>query len=1205
MEDFILKDNIRHKAYNFPKTVLSFKKKGAPPDEKSDVLFMDGFQTHYEIEPNENGYLLKLLADLAFLGEHHFSWKKGKNVFEKLGADNGIIRVESLKDGLFKIWLKTGESFTYKINTKLKLVSQKEQILGGTIETTIIKTLVFENKSIYKFTLKLKKELDYLEIFEEMSGFQKDQAMLCIEWENFSPDFRYTLDRKEEKIDAYIDDEGKFPFVINPFMPKASWWHQRYAAYADKKSKLWSGILLHDLKHFNDGEYAVWGSKDSLAFSLYENRIEGAVANGERAFMHVLCADKKPEALGFHYMRYYSVVSLNKVKDYILDWDDDKNEYPKYFKIGKDTKWGGFYGDHTGKASDEDMMSILDRDATIFASPENIAPVSCRAYRSSWAQTFDLTAKELTDVEFKRVRAAMALVCYTFADENYYPVENMLAGHPNFLTDVLGTIAVFASLLGKKHPMHDKWLSYYEIAMARNLKYHIRPDVEKWNALGGRWTENIGAYMTCMLQCTVYDCHMIYKLNGGEMPVLYPHIKNFVAFLLNMQMAENAEGRRLYARHGAHAATGAYGGEYGHGFCLMMIELADMLEFYEPQYSEYILHNFRKDSDFSGVISSAGIYGETYKNDTQNRYGTSPQLYSCKYTGLGFMLRDHVNTDGEMSVFLQQIDEGPNYRWGRAAQGGCGEIYYYAVRRQFTDHAPEDVGDENRGDVQSCTNFGVLVGHEYKSVGRNDLTEPLMDFGFIKYARVNAGEYSAPYYKYRSVMMVENRYIAVYDAVADLKQQGRFTWAQNQKNDFPLIKNIRPGVNGVLDGSGIPVDKHSDYKSKYEPCRVMNYDGQGDFFTIVTHLRDYHDERPLYSIDKKEYGAELVFPQTRDKVFNDQSRIYIEEKDYAFDGYAGYMTEASFEKRLALFNGSHIRTGNIAITIAHDKKLRRGLSGVFKAGEMSGKAVFEAPGEVKIAIPKIENGKVFIDGKDIAFEYSEGLYAFIMPQGNHSYNIGSLPEIDKAVIDRVVVNHDGFTAKWQNISGAEVYEISVSEDLEYTYKIVGEIKKAVGENAFTVSGLKQGKYHVRVCGLRGDKRGEYSHAYPVYVTLKMPHQPEGLRVVATNGKYLASWGEVLGSDFYNLYKKGKKNKLIYSGRERKTVVEDGEYFVTAVSGNGESAPSLVRSTNCERARWDNHPEIRFVRDCRSHEHGYGGFDYIKNPDKPTLDYPED
>ena len=1203
MENFILKDELKHWAYRFPETVLEYECKGKSPDAAIDALLMDGVPVPYEAVKTKNGYRLKVLADLPYLGSHSFVWEKDKNAFAPIGNENGKISIASIKNGLFAVELSSGEKFSFAVQTRAKLLSEREERSGGAIESVLTKKLRYADGKSYNLTLKLKRALDYLEIYEEMSGFESGEASLVIRWDGFAPTHRYTKDRGKEKIDAYLKEDGEFPYNVCAFMPKTSWWNVRCASYLNENNGFWAGILLHDLKNIDDGTYAVGGSRDALAFRLYEDRIEGSIANGKRACMLIFCSDKPASALTEHYMRYYSILSLNKVKDYVLSWEDDKNSYPKYFRVKKYTRWGGFYREHVGKPSAEDMMDILDRDATAFTKMEDIAPVSCRAYRTSWAQTFDLSASMLTDEQFARVRAAMALICYTFTDENYYPIQTLLAGHPNFLTDVLGTVAVFASLLGDRHPMYRKWLNYYEIAMARNLKYHVRPDVEEWNALGGRWTENIGAYMTCMLQCVVYDCHLVYALSGGEVPILYPHIKSFVAFLINMRAAENAEGRRIYGAHGAHACTGAYGGKFGHGFMLAMIELADMLKNYEPLYSEYLLHNFRNDADFEAVLSSSGIYGETYRQYAVNRYGTSPDLYSCKYTGLGFMLRDHVNKDGEMSVFLQQIDEGPNYRWGRAAEGGCGEIFYNADRRKYTDHGPEDVGDENRGDVQSCTNFGVLIGHEYRSVGRNDLKEPLMDFGFVKYARVNAGARSFPYYKYRSVMMVENRYIAIYDAVADMKQHGRFSWAQNAEGEFPVIKNLKPGVEGVITESGAPIDALSDYKPKYPPAKVMAFNGQGDFFTVATHLRNYHDERLLYSIDKKDYGAELVFPQTRDKVFNDQARISVSEEGFAFDGYVGYMTEQADETRLAIFNGTYIRLKERSLSIPGDKTVRRGMSAVFKGNGVHGKAVFESAGRAKIFIAQMPGAKVFIDGLPIDFIYEDGAYVFTVPEGACSYNIGNIPDIAKIEIERAAVRKNGFEVRWHRVAGVQKYEISVSIDAEYTFDTVGEADGSM--NRYVCTGLKAGKYHVRVRGINGENVGEYSHPYPVYVTADRPHCPEGLRVVKQGDSFLAFWGEVLGCDTYRLYRAEKKGKtLVYEGDGRSARVEKGTYFVTAVNGNGESLPSLTRSAADDRAVWDHHPELGFIRDTRSHEHGYSGFDFLNNQRKPVLSYPD-
>lgn len=1195
MENFVLKDNLRHKAYSFPKTVLTFNKTGEMPDEKTDVLYINGVKSPYEVLPEKVGYILKTIADLPYNSERKFEWKKGDNDFKPLWRDNGIISIKNIDDGLYSVKARFGAEFIYSVKTDLKLVSSKEEISDGAVESVFIKTLKFDGGKEYKFTLKLKRDLDYLEVYEEMKGFIKGEAKLVLSWINFEPLHRYTTYRGKEKIDDYTGDEGKMPFVINPFMPNSSAWDRPMLAFIAEGGKEWSGILLHDYNKFDDGEYAIWGSRDTLALIPYENKIEGNIIDGTRAFMHVLCDRRVPEDLETYYLRYYSIANLNNVKDYVLDWQDDKNDYPKYFRVKKDMKWGGFYGSYRGLPKAKDMMNILDRNSTIFAEIEKIAPVSCRALRSTWAQVFDLTAKELSDDEFRRVKAAMAFVCYTFTQENYYPIENMLAGHPNFLTDVIGTVAVFASLLGKNHPMHDSWLSYYEKALARNFKYHIRPSVEKWQVEGGRWTENVGCYMFAMLNCVVTDCHIVYALNNGEMPMLYPHIKPFLKYLINISSPEDFYGRRLYPPMGSHAASVEFGGRFGHGFILAMIKLADMLKYYEPLISEYIIHNFRNVSDFEGVLAEEGIYGESYRRFALYNCGTSPEIYSCKYTGFGFVLRDNVNDSGESEIMLQQIDEGPNYRWGRAAQGGCGELYYYAEGKKYTDHNLEDVGDEARGDVQSTTNFGVLIDREYRSAGRNDLTEPLMDFGFVKYARINAGKYSAPYYKYRSLMTIENRYIAIYDAVADKFQTGRFVWAQKGDGEFPMVKNIRPGVNGVLSDGGTPTDKLSDYKKN--DTKTLNFDGRGDFLTVVTHLRGYNDERAIYSIDKTDYGAELVFPQNKEEVFFDNARIREKNEGFSFDGYVGYFARVKNETRLAIFDGNKIGCKEITIEIPYDKNNRHGMSAVLCENEIRGKADFADDGNVKIQA--VNCGEVHIDGEKADFTYENGEYSFEMPCGKHSYNIGKIADVEKTEIVGSVERNGGFTLEWQKLKTAESYEVSMSSDGEYTYKIVGK----TNGDFFVHNNIENGKYHVRVRGIMEGKRGEWSHAYPVYVTSEKPHYPDGLRVVRNGSKYMATWGEVLGCGEYRLYKVGSKMP-VYAGKERQTEVGEGEYFVTAVNGNGESAPSLMRSTASELAQWDNHPEKGFVRDPRSNEHGYVGFDFINNKKLKILEYPK-
>ena len=153
--------------------------------------------------------------------------------------------------------------------------------------------------------------------------------------------------------------------------------------------------------------------------------------------------------------------------------------------------------------------------------------------------------------------------------------------------------------------------------------------------------------------------------------------------------------------------------------------------------------------------------------------------------------------------------------------------------------------------------------------------------------------------------------------------------------------------------------------------------------------------------------------------------------------------------------------------------------------------------------------------------------------------------------------------------------------------------------------MKKGKYFVRVRGTCGEKRGAYGAEYPVFVTSGLPAPPAGLRVTAEGNGFRAAWGEVLGCDFYRLYRVSDAgNVLVYEGRRREARTGEGEFFVAGVNGNGEGKPSLRRSTEDVRAHWDNHPEKGFVRDTRSHEHGYPGFDYVHNREKPILEYPE-
>ena len=1202
MKNFVLKDYLNHRAYSWPKTVLTYFQSGEMPNAGKDVLYLNGDKIAYQAEKADGGYTLKVLTDLPSGKERVFKWGKGispSTSLENEGLNNGFICVESIENGLVKIVRQDGIFCELSLITTKTILSVSERITGGAIEKALEKTLTFTDGSKYIFTVKVKTELDYVEIYENMQEFIADGSLLTAAWGGFTPRYRFAPERGAEKIDDYLKEDGSLPFYMAPHADGGRLRDQKGVAYEDRQKGEWLGFLFHDLPTCDDGDYTICNSSKNMRFILYEDKWTAPLQGKTRAFMCILCADKPADTLLTHYIKYYSHVSLNSVKDWALYWEDDQNEYPKYYNVKPDTTTGTFFVQRKGKPNPEDMLKMIDEYSTRFARFEIFDPVSCRTFIYDWAPIFDMTASRMTKEEFDHARAAMAFTCYVLSQENFFPIDILLAGHPNFLTDVLGTVGIFAAILGKRHPAYKSWLTRYETAMARNLKYHIRPAVEKWNALGGRWTENIGCYMFAMLH-SVEICAVIYHTTGGEMPLLYEHFKPLLELLVNMQAVENKQERRLYMPHGAHSCTGEFGGEFGHGYFPTMIQLADMCRYYEPLLSEYILYNYRKKENFDGLFDKLAHWKyDSYRVHTKNQGGTPPNLYSCKYTGLGYMMRNAVNTDEEMLVFLQQLDEGPNYRWGRAARGGCGEIYYYANRKKYTDHAPEDVGDENKGDVQACTNFGVLFGHEFKSVGRNELTEPLMDFDFIKYARVNAGEYSQPYYRYRSVMMVENQYIAIYDAVADRMQYGRFTWAQNQTDDFPVIWNIKPNVQGVDSVGGYSVDKHPTYNFKYSQCRTKTFDGAGDFLTVVSHLRSYGHEPHIYAPIKTDYGCEVGFPYRKDKIFNGQAKTHLKDGECSFEGYVGYLTQTHSELKMAIFDGEYIAKDGVSLRIPYEKGVRRGMSLRRLKDRIFGKACFEEGGSVRVEIEKLLDAKAWIDGKEVEFSYSDGAYVFDIPAGNSVWNIGKYPDIQKTEIYSTRVYKNGVSLWWNPIDGVEEYEVEIKRYSEEYYTKI----KTVKDCRYTVDGLTEDKYFVRIRGIREDCKGEYSHPYPVYITDEIPHCPEGLRVVKDGERFLASWGKVLGVNVYRLYRRLKDGDvLVYEGAEQKLHVEKGEYFVTSLNGNGESKPSLLRSTEDAIASWDNHPEKGFIRNTRSGEDGYPGFNYIENGESEILKY---
>ena len=156
-----------------------------------------------------------------------------------------------------------------------------------------------------------------------------------------------------------------------------------------------------------------------------------------------------------------------------------------------------------------------------------------------------------------------------------------------------------------------------------------------------------------------------------------------------------------------------------------------------------------------------------------------------------------------------------------------------------------------------------------------------------------------------------------------------------------------------------------------------------------------------------------------------------------------------------------------------------------------------------------------------------------------------------------------------------------------------------------------------------------ANEYPLYFTTKRPHHPEGLWLRTDSNRVTLSWGEVLGTQMYRLYRREAgtdEYTLIYEGRERHFTDQEAvgtrrafhlpgtldnrttsggglriyEYAVTAVNAHGESAKSPAENTDPASWRnWYPDTELKFKRRSAFWMPPYVPTDWM-----PEMYYPE-
>lgn len=950
--------------------------------------------------------------------------------------------------------------------------------------------------------------------------------------------------------------------------------------------------------------------KDKEAMHLVEKYAQGVEEDGFTYVTGLIYVSH------VHFLQNrYGTLDLNSVKDWVLSYPEDARQPAVLFATGevKDADElerrviaGPFASTLPVNGTRQNGGAKVDNGMAHSLPGRNIvsfSPVPSRQVQAWWVDGFNRCAAAMTARQRRRLTAMYLLMAYVHAGEEFMPLAPMLSGHPNFLADVKAVPAAM-SFLFPEHPMAAAWADLWQKCVEINTRYNTRPDVHAWNACGGRWTENLGTYVWAFLRPSVRTGFLLRQFDGVER-FATPQLVEMADWLVNAlsapfngeteeaykvaealdaghewgRLAPGKGSRRVHPPQGAHSEERVPPRS--------MWYLGTCLTRYAPLAAEYAMWAARPtDQDMETALGKPNAWDVTYR--VQDNRGTNPRLRSRKYTGYGIVMRSAVDTANEVSVHLQQIDQGPNYRWGRAGEGGCGVIYYYAAGKCWSFNGSEDVGDRDDGDTDFCTNFGVYKNGEFRSIGENVLSRPFYDLRVGQFAelvpRQEPGAYSAPEYVSRSVLMAAHDYFVVYDAVLGPMVTHRFSWFVRRGSEMPSIQFTRGAVGDVRDTQ----------RTAIATAATTGFwmDGVGDSMAVVSHRKDIKTQAT-------HYGCRVSANDIDDVVFRNPEPVEFNEGPTLFHGTAGLVRLGKDRNEFALFHGTRIGVAGFVLTTT-DTDL--GIGGTVAPGQAPC-GDYHAPNaaSISITLPAAEHAVFYIDGEAQTVTRKDSALVVELKAGRHRWELSDQLSVPMAPQIVRTENHaSGARVFIAPQAGAAQYRLEVSKDSGSTWAAV-EVKN---EPEILVEELGNGeKVHVRAVALNALHESAPGPEYPMYVTSEAPLPPDGLHVGLAAGAATLTWGEVLGVTEYRLYARatGEKNfRLLYRGLERMYIDKQAgieaalaspdpdaasryknliEYCVAAVNGNGEGPRSRVADTNPASWRnWDPRPGEPFRRD---------------------------
>ena len=1096
-------------------------------------------------------------------------------------------------------------------------ISVREKTFGALFAEYDIDYNFIDGKR-YSVTLKFTAGYDFIELRESCKDISPEDGIFQeYRWTDFNATHKYMStwpdDKWLPKSDRYGDYEwrradeniphpyygedprfqggsmlgedavghGCDPIRFAPYVPFFGYSVRPCGAYWDEKTKDSLGIFVNGNDNWDDEEYSIWASSDTLAGKyIYEDDTvvwQLPISSGKRSIC-LCCYSREMDEEWFSF--------LNKLKDEYIKMGVNEDEaikltrYPtsytaylhnRYVTLNLDKvkdmqlTYSGThpvvdFPDCSLKSAEELYKFILSTGRCAIATkgteefherPYTFEAVEIRTVYDVICDSFLRLHKDLTPEQKKEVDALLLLTAYMCAGEEVIPMMNILGGHPNFLTDVK-CIPPLIAFLYPEHRDKDLFLDIFDKFLDLNTRYHTRPEVKKWSLKGGRWTEAIGIYTWAFMGPSALTSAIIRKHLGGKNMMSSEKMVQIAKWIIGLTSAPteiDGVKQRAMSTQGAHSAL--------RSVPKVLRLLGQQMKTFDPLLADNIYYITKDSPDFIPEANHKHLKWEYLYDDGEKAPFAKPDFVSEKYTGYGSMMRYMPYSDKEMSVHLQQIDLGPNYRWGMANEGGCGSIFYYADGKCWSYNGKEDAGDRRMDDASYATNFGVWKEHRFRSIGQNVLKEPLLALGEVQYHKITSDEsfiYSYPEYKSRSVLMMGGDYIVTYDSVSHPNVYTRFSWFVKKEDEYPLIHFVKGITMDRFAVKNYAMSEHITAQSKGKW-----FEGTGDCMAVVSHKKDLE-------ITNCDFGCIVKGEDFTDYIVNDVKAHTVSYPD-----------------------------GEIKAKVASVRKLKDGTTviSVIDGEYADFKDMTFTADKSSFCITISDNnifGKVYSNGGGINISgITTPVYidsektsdTTKIADGIHTLEItNTLPTPTKPIISAISGKKVVFT---QSVAATE-YILEYSTDGKM-------FKETTEEELFRL----ENKAVIRIKAKNQDKESEYSNEYPYFPQNGVPDAPSGLKIFEKK----ATWGKVYGAVGYRLYKEGK-NEPVYEGSNRFADTDgEGVYFVTAINEKGESAKSFTY--DCQNPILNYYPVTYKDRFTRSYA-------YLKKPYYtgvlPDLTYPE-